>query len=113
MRKLHEQDETPVKQVLECPREKKEVPWEHAVKGFEIHKDRYVLVTEADLEAAAPVASRTIAVREFVPFDQIDPACFERAYWLGPDDVRRSFDASLVVGQFVALSPECFLLGFR
>jgi DNA end-binding protein Ku len=85
-RMLHDQDLAPVKQVLECPREKKEVPWEHAVKGFEIHKDRYVLVTEEDLEKAAPVPSRTIAVREFVPFAGIDPTYFERAYWLGPDE---------------------------
>jgi DNA end-binding protein Ku len=85
-RMLHDQDLAPVRQVLECPAEKKEVAWEHAVKGFEIHKDQYVLVTEQDLEQAAPVASRTIAVREFVPFDQIDPAYFERAYWLGPDE---------------------------
>jgi DNA end-binding protein Ku len=85
-RMLHDQDLAPVKQVLECPREKKEVPWEHAVKGFEIHKDRYVLVTGEDLEKAAPVASRTIAIREFVPFEQIDPTYFERAYWLGPDE---------------------------
>lgn len=85
-RMLHDQDLAPVRQVLECPAERKEVPWEHAVKGFEVHKDRYVLVTDDDLEQAAPVASRTIAIREFVPFGQIDPTYFERAYWLGPDE---------------------------
>ena len=41
-RMLHDQDETPVRQVMECPVENKEVPREHAVKGFEVRKDQYV-----------------------------------------------------------------------
>jgi DNA end-binding protein Ku len=84
-RMLHDQDETPVRQVLECPAEGKEVPREHAVKGFELRKDRYVVVTEEDLEGCGPVASRTIEVRQFVDPDTLDPVYFDKPYLLGPD----------------------------
>ena len=85
LRQLHDQDLTPVKQVYECPREKKEVPWEHVVKGYEVHRDQYVIVRDEDLEGCDPQASRSIRVREFVDAAAIDPIYMERAYWLGPD----------------------------
>jgi DNA end-binding protein Ku len=84
-RMLHDQDETPVRQVLECPVENKEVPREHAVKGFELRKDQYVLVSEEDLDNCGPVASRTIAVRQFVDPSKLDPVYFDKPYLLGPD----------------------------
>ncbi len=84
-RMLHDQDHTPVRQVMECPAEGKEVPREHVVKGYEIRKDQYVIVTDEDLENCGPVASRTIAVHSFVDADEIDPVYFEKANYLGPD----------------------------
>lgn len=84
-RQLHDQDETPIRQVLECPVENKEVPREHAVKGFEVRPDQYVIVRDEDLDACGPVASRTIAVRHFVALDQVDPVYFDKPYFLGPD----------------------------
>ena len=84
-RMLHDQDETPVRQVLECPVENKEVPREHAVKGFELRKDQYVIVSEEDLDNCGPVASRTIAVRQFVDPSELDPVYFDKPYLLGPD----------------------------
>ena len=84
-RMLHDQDETPVRQVLECPVENKEVPREHAVKGYELRKDQYVIVSEEDLDHCGPVASRTIAVRQFVDPAGLDPVYFDKPYLLGPD----------------------------
>ena len=84
-RMLHDQDETPVRQVMECPRENKEVPREHIIKGFEVRKDQYVIVTDEDLEHCGPVPSRTIAVRQFVDPGKLDPIYFDKPYLLGPD----------------------------
>lgn len=84
-RMLHDQDETPIRQVLECPREKKEVPREHVVKGYELRKDQYVIVNEEELDQCGPTAGRTISVHEFVDADSIDPLYFQKSYWLGPD----------------------------
>ena len=84
-RQLHDQDETPIRQVLECPAENKEVPREHAVKGYEFRRDQYVIVRDEDLDNCGPVASRTIAVRHFVYLADVDPVFFDKPYFLGPD----------------------------
>lgn len=83
---LHDQDGVRIRQVLECPVENKEVPREHAVKGFELRKGEYVIVHDEDMEHCGPVPSRTIAVRQFVEPGQIDAVFFEKTYYLGPDE---------------------------
>jgi DNA end-binding protein Ku len=83
---LHDQDHTPVRQVLECPQENKEVPREHAVRGFEVRKDQYVLINEEDLDGCGPEASRSIRVLHFVDPSKVDPIYFEKAQYLGPDE---------------------------
>jgi DNA end-binding protein Ku len=83
---LHDQDGVPVRQVLECPVEEKEVPREHAVRGFEFRKDQYVIVNEDDLDHCGPEASRSIRVLHFVDPAQVDPLYFEKAQYLGPDE---------------------------
>jgi DNA end-binding protein Ku len=83
---LHDQDGVRIRQVLECPVEHKEVPREHAVKGFELRKGEYVIVHEEDLDHCGPVPSRTIQVRQFVEPGEIDPVFFEKASYLGPDE---------------------------
>ena len=85
-RMLHDQDGQPVRQVLECPAENKEVPREHAVRGYEIRKDQYVIVNEEDLEKCGPEASRSIRVLHFVDPAEVDPIYFEKAQYLGPDE---------------------------
>jgi DNA end-binding protein Ku len=82
---LHDQDASPVRQVLECPVEGKEVPREHAVRGYEIRKDQYVIVRDEDLDNCGPEASRSIAVLHFVDPSEVDPVYFEKAQYLGPD----------------------------
>jgi len=95
-RMLHDQDHTPVRQVMECPAEGKEVPREHIVKGFEIRKDQYVIVSDEEMDQCGPVASRTIAVHSFVDADEIDPVFFEKANYLGPDTGGQKGYAALV-----------------
>lgn len=83
---LHDQDKVRVRQQMVCPVDgDREVPREHIVKGYELHKGQYVVVQEHDLEQCAPIASRTIQVRRFVEPAQIDPLFYEKAYYLGPD----------------------------
>jgi DNA end-binding protein Ku len=83
---LHDQDTAPVRQVLECPAEGKEVPREHAVRGYEVRKDQYVIIRDEDLEPCGPEASRSIRVLHFVDPSEVDPVYFEKAQYLGPDE---------------------------
>ncbi len=83
-RSLHDQDQMPLKQKLVCPADGKEVHAEHIVKGYEIEKDRYVIVRQDELEAVAPKATRAIEIQDFVSLDQIDPVYFDRTYYVAP-----------------------------
>ena len=56
------------------------------VRGFEYDKDRYVIVTDEELERLAPEQSRDIDLRRFVPLEDIPPLYFERSYFLAPSE---------------------------
>ena len=62
-----------------------EVPYEDLVKGFELTRDRYVVVTPEELEAISPEKSRTIDIEDFVDLSDIDPVYYDHPYWLVPD----------------------------
>lgn len=83
-RSLHDQDQVPLKQKLVCPRDGKEVHPEHIVKGYEIEKDRFVIVRQEELEAAAPKSSKAIEIQDFVDLVQIDPLFFDKPYHVVP-----------------------------
>jgi len=66
-----------------------EVSYEQIVKGYEISKDSYVIVTEEELAALSPKASRMIDITDFVLEEQIDPVFYDSAYFLVPDELAR------------------------
>jgi DNA end-binding protein Ku len=57
---------------------------EDMVRGFEIDKDKYVVVTDEELERLAPEQSRDIDLRRFVDLQSIPPIYFDRSYFLAP-----------------------------
>jgi DNA end-binding protein Ku len=54
------------------------------VRGYEVERDQYVLVTDEELERLAPEQSRDIALKSFVPLAEIPPLYFDRSYFLAP-----------------------------
>ncbi len=62
-----------------------EVPYDQIVKGFELTKDRYVVVTPDELDSIAPEKSRTIDIEDFVDQEEIDPIYYDHPYYLAPD----------------------------
>jgi DNA end-binding protein Ku len=59
---------------------------EDMVRGYEIDKDKYVVVTDEELERLAPEQSRDIDLRRFVPLAEIPPLYFDRSYFLAPSE---------------------------
>jgi DNA end-binding protein Ku len=59
---------------------------EDIVRGFEFDKERYVIVTDEELDRLAPEQSRDIDLRRFVPLDDIPPLYFDRSYFLAPGE---------------------------
>ena len=81
---LHDADKAPIRYERICTADGAVVPWDDIVKGYEYRKGDYVLLTDDDFKSAALSASSTIALREFVPADSIDPRYFETPYFLIP-----------------------------
>jgi DNA end-binding protein Ku len=83
---LHEPDGSPIVTRRVCAHEQKEVPWEEIAKGYELQDGRWVLLSDADLESAAPRKSHTIDIESFVKEREIDPIYLDRPYLLVPEN---------------------------
>jgi DNA end-binding protein Ku len=55
------------------------------VKGFEVAKDKYVLVTPEELASVKLESTKTIDIERFVPADEIDRTYWDHPYFLAPD----------------------------
>lgn len=83
--RMLDSDGTPLSRRYYDPETDEEVPRDEIVRGYEIEKDEYVVVTDEELNAVEPEKSRDIDLRRFVEVDELDPFYFERAYFLAPD----------------------------
>jgi DNA end-binding protein Ku len=61
------------------------VAWSDIVKGYEISKGKYVILSDEDFKNANVAASQTINIEDFVETSEIPPAYFERPYHLMPE----------------------------
>lgn len=80
---------------------------ESQVKGYEVGKGDYVVLTDEDIEDAIPESTKTIGVEAFIPADKMDEAFLDKPYYLAPTDktgeeafvlIRRAMEEKKVVG---------------
>ncbi len=83
---LHDEDMGRIRYKRVCSVDGEEVGFDHIVKGYEIEKDRYVIVTDEDLDAVPVESSRAIDIQQFVDLDEIDPMLFKKSYYLVPEE---------------------------
>ena len=74
----------PVRRRYVCSKDEKPLDADDIVRGYEIEKGKFVVVTDEELEAIEPRKTREIDLQLFVDRDSIDPMYFERAYFLVP-----------------------------
>ena len=67
------------------PQTGEEVPYDRLVKGYELTRDRYVVLTPEELDALDPERTRTIDIEDFVDLEDIDPIYYDHPYYLVPD----------------------------
>lgn len=84
-RMLDGRDMAPVGYQRINKRTKKEVPFGQIVKGVEINKGKFVVVTPSDMRAAHPKATRSIDITDFVDASQISPMRWSDSYFIAPD----------------------------
>src|SRR5512139_369655 len=59
---LHRKDYSPMARRMFCPAEGVLVPPEEIIRGYEIGPERYILITDEELESLSPERSRTIEI---------------------------------------------------
>jgi DNA end-binding protein Ku len=83
---LHDEDGGRVRYKRVCEKDGEEVTYEHIVKGYEVEKDRYVVLTDDDFDAVPVASSRAIDIVQFVDVDEIDPMMYKKSYYLVPEE---------------------------
>lgn len=57
---------------------------EEIVKGFEVEKDQFVVLTPDEIKAAMPRSTQTIEIEAFVEREQIPSVYFHKPYYVSP-----------------------------
>jgi DNA end-binding protein Ku len=86
-RMLHKKDMAPIKYKKFCSKEDIEVPNDEIVKGYEVHKGKFAVVEEEELEEvqkSVGEGDRSIEVLQFVELDSLNPLSFEKPYYVTP-----------------------------
>lgn len=82
---LHRKDHSEIRYARICKADGKEIPWEEIVKGYEVSKGHYVVMSDEDFEKAYPEKSKTIEILNFTDEKEIDTIYFQAPYYLEPE----------------------------
>jgi DNA end-binding protein Ku len=71
-----------------CAEGEHEVNYGEILKGYEVGKDRYVIIDDKDLDNLPLATAHSIDITEFVPRDDIEPGLyFKNAYYMEPEEL--------------------------
>jgi DNA end-binding protein Ku len=87
-RQLCPEHRSPISYKRWCPEGEHEVQYGEILKGFEVGKDRYVIIDEKDLDNVPLATAHSIDIHEFVPSDDIEPGLYyNSAYYMEPEEL--------------------------
>ncbi|HWT73398.1 MAG TPA: Ku protein [Mobilitalea sp.] len=91
-----------------CPSCNKEVKPDEIIKGYEYENDKYVVMTEEEMEKIKTKKDKTIHILQFVKLSEIDQIYYERNYYAIPEaGAEKAFEllrAAMLKEQKVALA---------
>lgn len=83
---LHEVCGSRIRYKRFCPHCNVEVTQESIVRGYEYDKDKYVIVSDEELDQLPVAGTKTIEIKQFVRLEEIDPVFYDKTYYLEPAD---------------------------
>jgi DNA end-binding protein Ku len=94
---LHAEDLSRIQMKIFCPVEEEIIPRTDTVKGFEYAPEKYVVITDEDLEKLPLKTVRSIEIEQFVESKEAEAQTrfVKQAYYLEPDKVGRKAFALL------------------
>lgn len=82
---LHKEDQSRVRYKKVCAHCGKELKSEDIIKGYEYDKDRYVVVTDDEIEKIKTEKEKSIQILHFAKLNQISPVYYDKTYQAVPD----------------------------
>ena len=87
-RQLCGEHNTPISYKRWCAEGDHEVPFSEIKRGYEVGKDRYVIIDDKDLENLPLPTQHAIDISEFVPVEDIEPGLYyDSAYYVEPEEL--------------------------
>ncbi|HEX4840625.1 MAG TPA: Ku protein [bacterium] len=85
-RLLHRSCMTPIQNKRYCPHHEQIVDWNDVVRGYEYAKDKFIAMSDDELDSVPLETAGTVAVTSFADLHEIDPIFYEKSYYLAPDE---------------------------
>ncbi len=82
---LHKEDNSRIRYKKTCAHCGKEIKGEDIVKGYEYDEDKYVVVTEDEIEKIKTEKEKSIQILHFAQLNQISPVYYEKTYQAAPE----------------------------
>jgi len=112
---LHKDDNSRIRYKKTCSHCGKEIKAEDIVKGFEYDKDKYVVITDEEIEKIKTEKEKSIQILHFAQLNQISPVYYDKTYQAAPEPGgEKAFEllrAALMAEQKIAIGKT--VLGTR
>ena len=82
---LHKEDNSRIRYKKTCAHCGKEITSQDIVKGYEYDKDKYVVVTDAEIEKIKTEKEKSIQILHFAQLNQISPVYYDKTYQAMPE----------------------------
>jgi DNA end-binding protein Ku len=82
---LEKESKSRIKYKKYCSHCNKEVTADDIIKGYEYEKDKYVIMTDDDLEKIKTKKDKTIHIIQFAKMSEVNPIYFEKDYYAVPE----------------------------
>lgn len=82
---LHKDDNSRIRYKKTCAHCGKEITANDIVKGFEYDTDKYVVVTDEEIEKIKTEKEKSIQILHFAQLNQISPVYYDKTYQVAPE----------------------------
>ncbi|HWR19179.1 MAG TPA: Ku protein [Clostridia bacterium] len=104
---LHKDDNSRIRYMKTCAHCGKEIKAQDIVKGYEYDKEKYVVITDEEIEKIKTEKEKSIQILHFAKLNQISPVYYEKTYQavpeLGGEKAFELLRASLMEEQKIAI----------
>ena len=96
LHEIHRECGTRIHHPLYCPYDERIVIPAEVAMGYEVEKDKYVLVEPAELKKILAASSKVMEIMQFVKLAEVDPIYFDSSYFAVPEETGKRAYALLL-----------------